>query len=454
MQKLKLFATMMGDEPWKLCKPQQHKTPATLETLLQVLSNARSEIVLQEATTAKEATIDTLISRFEDLTSILKQAKRQRQAKRKYCGNDGIVLEQPSSLEGDSKRILAENRARMPTEALRQLTQSGFLSTADLAKTLLLTCKCYEIDLGREYVYEYLCRSRWRNITKLPTSLIADRGYYWLFRNMALRIYKASLDIEEPATIPPPAFSSLGHPSTIPPPAFDYDDMLFSVSIRDGSGKEIVSEVLCGDQLDTMKRGGYASAILEQPIIIGTYPEASNYTYARYAQRDMKCDNWSVTVHLFRLDQNKCCCVHESGSCEWKTSEEDLYDERLVLLVAWVNSSAQQSVTLELDERGKLLERRIQEVDRHYRTRWVQPFQGISFGVDLECYVQAQVPPHPDGPSEQSVVLELGKVELIVMQQVDNTDGDRDRFNDARAVHHGVTLPHLLEHLKIWDPND
>jgi hypothetical protein len=51
-----------------------------LETLLQV--------VLQEAATAKEATIDALISRFDDITSILKEAKRQRQAKRKYGGND------------------------------------------------------------------------------------------------------------------------------------------------------------------------------------------------------------------------------------------------------------------------------------------------------------------------------------------------------------------------------
>jgi hypothetical protein len=435
-QKLKLFATMMEDEPWKLCKPHQVKNPAALETLLQVLSDVDSVIVLQEATTAKEATIDTLISRFEDLTSILKQAKRRRQAKRKYCGNDGIVLKQPS-LDGDSKRTLEENRARMPTEILRQLTQSGFLSTADLAKTLLLTCKCYEIDLGREYVYEYLCRSRWRNITKLPPSLIADRGYYWLFRNMALRIYKASLDIEEPATIPPPAF--------------DYADMLFSVSIRDGSGKEIVSEVLCGDQLDTLKGDGCASAILEQPIIIGTYPVAPHDAYARYAERDMKCDNWSVTVHLFRLDQNKCCCVHDSGSCEW----DSRYCTEMALvhgLVAWVDSSAQQSATLELDERGKLLESRIQEYDRHYPDDDVQPFQGIHFGVDLACFVQAQAPPHPDDPSAQTVVLEFGEVELKVMRQVNDTDGECAYFTDAGA--HGVTLPHLLEHLKIWDPND
>jgi hypothetical protein len=203
------------------------------------------------------------------------------------------------SLDDHSERTLEENRARIPTEVLRQLTQSGFLSTTDLAKTLLLTCKCYEIDLGRGYVYKYLCRSRWRNITKLPPSLIADRGFYWLFRNMMSRgLYKSFLE---------------HYPSTIPPPAFSYDEMLFSVIIRDFSVKEIVSEVLCGDQLDTLKQHGTASVNLEQPIIIGTYPAAPVEAYEGYAERDAACDNCMVTVHLFRLDQNKCCCVHESS---------------------------------------------------------------------------------------------------------------------------------------------
>jgi hypothetical protein len=427
----------MADEPtWKLCQPQhqnaqqqQDKNPATLETLLQVLSNVHSETVLHGAATAKEATIDTLISRFEDITSILKEAKRQRQVKRKYCGN-GALDEQPS-LNCDSKTL--ENRARMPTEVLRQLTQSGFLSTEDLAKTLLLTCKCYELDLGREYVYEYLCRSRWRNSTKLPPSLIADRGYYWLFRNMMSRgIY------ESPA-----------EPSTIPPPAFDYAEMLFSVSIRDEGGKEIVSEVLCGDQLDTLKQDGSASVYLEQPIIIGTYPAASVDVYEGYAERDAECDNWSATVHLFRLDQNKCCRVHESGSCVWQSlAVSESIDSAEGCLVGWANYySPQDSASLELDERGKLLVGRIRELNPHH-------FQGIQFEVHLNCFVQVeQAPHHPDDPLAQTVVLELREVELIAMQ-VNNTDEDCVYFTDADPHHHGVTLPHLLEHLKRWDPND
>ena len=102
-----------------------------LELLLRVLSNVPSEIVVQEAATAKEATIDALITRFEDMTSILKQAKRQRKLKRKDYAND--LKHEQQSWYRDS--ITLGNRARMPTEVLRQLTQSRFLSTADLAKT-------------------------------------------------------------------------------------------------------------------------------------------------------------------------------------------------------------------------------------------------------------------------------------------------------------------------------
>jgi hypothetical protein len=122
--------------------------------------------------------------------------------------------------------------------------------------------------------------------------------------------------------------------------------------------------------------------------------------------------------------------------------------------VGWVTSSAQRSATLELEERGKLLEGRIQESGRDHQGQGAPQFQGIYFGVDLDCCVQAQAPPHPDDPSAQTVVLELGKVQLIAMRWVNDTDGIRHFFTDEGAHQHGVTLPHVLEHLKLWDPND
>ena len=92
--------------------PQKVQQVKPLETLLQVLSNVPSAIFLHEAATAKDATIDALITRFDDIMYILEQAKvRQRQVKR---------VEQQSWYR-DSKTL--GNRTRMPTKVLWQLTR-------------------------------------------------------------------------------------------------------------------------------------------------------------------------------------------------------------------------------------------------------------------------------------------------------------------------------------------
>jgi hypothetical protein len=400
---------------------QQQVNP--LETILQVLSNVPSEIVLQEAATAKEATIDALITRFEDISSLLKQAKRQRKVKRKDNAND---FKQQQSLDGESKTL--GNRARMPTEVLRQLTQSGFLSTPDLAKMLLLTCKGYGIDLGRDYVYEHLCKSRWRYTTKLPPSLIADRGYYWLFRHLSRGLYESP---EE----------------EIPPPAFSYDEMLFSISIRDGSGKEIVSEVLYGEQLETLTRDGSAGITLEQPISIGTFPSAPVNTYREYADRDEEYHDWSVTVHFFRLDENKCCCVHQSINYFFATESDIRGWTAPLRFVGLVACTSYPCLDLEFDDVGKLLERRIQLEERDI-FEGIDPFRGIRFEVHVNCFL-----PEQKHPSAHTVDLEFGEVRLMALR-VDDSADDPQLFTDANARDHGVTLPHLLEHLKGWNSDE
>jgi hypothetical protein len=374
VEEVSMSEQAMRTDPPSSGNASQQVNPS-LETLLQVLSNVYTETVLQEAAAAKEATTDALLTRFEEITSMLKQAKRRRrQLKRK---DNGTSLIEQQSLDRDSKTH--GNRARMPTEILRQLTQSGFLSAVDLAKTLLLTCKCYGTDLGREYVYEYLCKSQWRNVAKFPPTLIADRGYYWLFRNLSRGPY---IPVELSSTIPPPAISD--------------DEMFFSISIRDGSGKEIVSEVLCGEQLDTLKRYGSAGIFLEQPISIGTYPYIgpASGAYNDDAETYEEHEHWSVRVHLLRLDQNKCCCVHDdSGDFFWLTSVaypgENVADPRSLAaserFVGLLNSSP--TSTLELDEGGKRLEKRIQLLDRKWIGRWLGApyvtYEGIEFHVNL-----------------------------------------------------------------------
>jgi hypothetical protein len=121
----------MSEQALKTGPPSLQKAPQqddpSLEMLLQeALSNVPSEVALHEAAAAKEATVDAVLPRFTDIPSILRQAKRRRQLKRKDCGTSSMGQR---SLDRDSKTL--GNHARMPTEIPRQLTQSGFLSTVD-----------------------------------------------------------------------------------------------------------------------------------------------------------------------------------------------------------------------------------------------------------------------------------------------------------------------------------
>jgi hypothetical protein len=72
--------------------------------------------------------------------------------------------------------------------------------------------------------------------------------------------------------------------------------------------------------------------------------------------------------------------------------------------------------------------------------------------VKLNCRVQHQAPPRPADPSVATTGLEFGEVHLMA-KWVDTDEEHRD-FVEA-DFNHGITLPHLLEHLKVWgDPED
>jgi hypothetical protein len=241
--------------------------------------------------------------------------------------------------------------------------------------------------------------------------------------------------------------------------------MFFLVSIRDGSGKEIVSEVLCGEQLAVLERDGSAGVFLKEPIIIGTCPYVpASMACRNYAESCVELEHWSVTVHLFRLDQNKCCCVHdESGDFFWlrcmNYPGENAAERRSMAdserFVGCVNSKPSAS-TLELDEGGNRLGR-TQAWNRHClgeENVTFFPFEGIKFDVNLICFVQEQEQ-HQDDPSARAFVLEFGEVRLGAWQEdlegSENEWSQTEWFTNDSEEHHAITLPHLLEHLKGWE---
>jgi len=104
---------------------------------------------------------------------------------------------------------------------------------------------------------------------------------------------------------------------------------------------------------------------------------------------------------------------------------------------------------LELDDGGKLLAGRIQEFDRHGRER--NSFHRIKFDVQLSCQIKdLDRVPNPTARSTETVALQFGSG-MLTAHRVDST-GDEEVFDRYHEHHHGVKLPHLLEHLKGWDP--
>jgi hypothetical protein len=85
-------------------------------------------------------------------------------------------------------------------------------------------------------------------------------------------------------------------------------------------------------------------------------------------------------------------------------------------------------------------------------------FQGILFDVQLNCSVRAQVQLEEE-PSARTAILECGEVRLTALRVdargIGRTSHKRE-FRDACTSirHHGVTLLHLLDHLKGWHLDD
>jgi hypothetical protein len=156
-----------------------------------------------------------------------------------------------------------------------------------------------------------------------------------------------------------------------------------------------------------------------------------------------------VTVHLFRLDENKCCCIHRSqpGDCYF-VHESDIREWTAPSrFVGFLDCSSYCGTDLKLDEVGKLLEGRIEESDLLEGIE--NPFQGIRFEVHLNCFL-----PEQEHPSAHTVNLEFGEVRLMVSRVDDDDFEEHELFTDETEDYHGVTLPHLLEHLKGWNPDD
>jgi hypothetical protein len=199
---------------------------------------------------------------------------------------------------------IASTSRNIPTEVLRQITQSGFLTSEELGRLLLVSSKSFIRNVGEEDVWQTICKTRWRHTSQLPRSFFS-RGFKSYFRQMSAErplVYHEDKKISHEAD---PA------PST----SLKIENFLLAVSIRNKSG-EIYSKVLKGDELTNFlfKRDGHQKFDFEDdcPIELGRIPaNGCRFTHKSIDAADL-LQHWSATVHVIRFDTNMCCCIYKA----------------------------------------------------------------------------------------------------------------------------------------------
>jgi hypothetical protein len=207
------------------------------------------------------------------------------------------------------------NRNHIPTEVLRQITHSGFLSSEELGRLLLVSCKSFLHDLGEEDVWQAICETRWRHTSQLPRSFFTPRGFKSYFQQMSAEI-PLTYYYNEDGKI---CWHQDGdRASAASSTTLQVENSFLAVSIRNENG-EIYSKTLKGDDLTDFlfEKNGHQKLGLECPIkqlgrIRASKDGTSSTTYKSIDAADLVQHCWSATVHLIRSDTNTCLCIYEA----------------------------------------------------------------------------------------------------------------------------------------------
>ena len=364
------------------------------------------------------------------------------------------------------------NSGNMPIEVLRQVAQSDYLSLKELGRFLLLVSKSFMDELGRELVWKILCCKEWKNTSKIPRNLIEVRGYHWLFQQRVND--RGGLLLDGKRQVPRPFSSGLNHHGLLFAQNLSPDTLVLLTSIWRGS-KEVASLAFTADPLSTLVATGELNVRLENPISLGEFPVSENGVIDMTGGFSTdEFDDWRATIHCVRLDEFKCCCIHETSSCAWgeydyivdPSSQSSIYNEngsrhndpnkRQKLGTTGddesnSNDNTDESDGVEVDMgyldfspnsdgmeftgMGKALLSRIREYDTHS-----DRLLGIRLDATLLCFTQGF------RQDAKSVQLSFSELRLEVWKSY--MEGSAVLFNStSEAQKHGVTLLHLFDHL-------
>jgi hypothetical protein len=399
-------------------RPRTCDSKSPRQNAVDELFNIHPMNLLRDFSTAKYHTLELVEDHWKDLLQsieIVKDCRRRSLHTEKESIEALIPSNKPCCLSPVLRTDTGFERTllrSMPTQVLRQLAMSDFLTAGDLGRFLLQISKTFSHDLGEEFVYFQLCRSRWKNCMSIP-SLIKERGYPWLYRKLS-----QGLEIPKERDWP-----------TLPEPSLSLHNLALLVNVHDGS-QEMLSEILRGDSLQELFRHGKCFIPLTRPKFIGDFPSTDERCILPPTSDDF--EEWTATMHAARLDTHQCCCVHESSYVCLSQSKGDWGNERI-----WNLHFSPDLTGLELTDEGKQLEARIREFDR-LKNR--HSHEGIYF----EATVLASKFTCPKDPTKVRLVFDGLKVAICTTYEIMQDIYD----SEAESIIHGVSALHLVEQLR------
>mmetsp|Transcript_1833 Transcript_1833/g.4164 ORF Transcript_1833/g.4164 Transcript_1833/m.4164 type:complete len:405 (+) Transcript_1833:1466-2680(+) len=321
---------------------------------------------------------------------------------------------------------------------------SGFSTVQECGRLLLLVSRSMLHCFGENHAWEVLCSQQWRNTFSIPESIIKQRGYKWIFRQLSGE--KFQWPISEPS--------------------LTFETITLLISIRDSDDKEVVSVALKKEQLKKFLTKGELNITLgDDKVSVGKFPISEDGELDSVVQQVSK---WTASILLFRTDKAECAHVHHTQSCCWGEYDymddpniEDEYQEEKVTMekVGWSNTVTTvprpkvdpkippvevdmgylefASTGLGMTRRGMVLEDRIRTCSAD------DPYVCIKMEPTLICHTQDYC------ESSKSVDLVSTELRLDIWKQY--ASGAAELYHSGNETKkHGVTLLHLLDALQDW----
>ena len=408
---------------------------------------------------------DCLNQTLREMTEAVNDARIARRnlmavASKKSVKSQDVVLAVPTASSRRSRVPgNTSSSSTIPSEVLRQLTVSKFLTSEELGRLLLRTSKSISSSLSKEYIWQNMCLSRWPHSPPPPKSLISQRGYKWYFRQLTASPSNAN------------GSTSVFH-RHLSPPKLKIQDLLLVISIRHPQRGELLSATLKGEQLNQLfVRQGELEIRLAQNnqqssssssssfFCLGDLPVTSctrrfdNDENQRYFQdTDIAAlfRNWKVTAHLFRLDTNACCCLHDAHNIDEFRYHGRFYDRARYIntvskfvpaqgTIHVVGTSNNRPYCWDWTEQGRCW---IKLVQKHAQTSPRYQFSVSERTVRLAMKF----------PSTRVRLLQENGKDDVARVEAESFKLEIKNFADLDPQNgHGVSMLHLLEELKGWN---